>query len=162
MYRDVTILIVSAKWEDAEALDHALSSYRFQIIRASSFMAALRSVGASDIMFLDWCLPNGQADQVLTYWLRNARSGPVCVLENGLSGGQRNELMRKAWSVLSKPVDAEDVPPVAQRFAQGVRGQRALREIPKLRRWLVVLSIVVAGLGGTEIVWPLVKLLMGG
>lgn len=157
MYQDIVLLIVSANWRDAEAIDTVLSPYHFEVIRANSFQEALRCIDKADVMVMDWNLPNGQAENTLASWLRSPRAGPICVVEDGLDAKQRNKLMRRACAILTRPVDPEDVLPIAQRFAYWVRGQRAVAEIAHMRRWLIILTVIVAALGGAEIVLPIIQ-----
>lgn len=163
MFRDITVLIVIADYEFAEALDRKLSAQHFVTRRATSMWDAVREFEGADLLALSWALPNGNSAEVLDYWTRRDEAGPVLILsETTLDPCDVNALLTTAWNVVCAPFNVTEIGEIMERYAWIVRGAKCCREVGKLKRQLYALYLIVAALGGTQFVLPLVRNLLGG
>ena len=161
MSTDMTVLIVTADEGFGNSLDRMLNLKRFQTKRATSLWGALKAMPGADILVLAWSLPNGNSKELLDYWLRSGEAGPILVLSlETLTPSDVNSILQKAWNVMCAPFDLTQIGEIMERYAWIVRGVRCCRDVVKLRRRVNVLIVIVAALGGTQVLVPLLQYLL--
>ena len=157
----MTVLIVTADEEFGNSLDRTLSSKGLQTRRATRLWGALKAMSGADILVLAWSLPNGNSRELLDYWLRSGEAGPILVLsQETLAPCDVNSILQKAWNVMCAPFDLAQIGEIMERYAWIVRGVRCCRDVVKLKRRVNVLMVIVAALGGTQILVPLLQYLL--
>jgi len=158
MNKDITVLVVEDETYMRTLLDDGLSRDRFTVKTADRVVGALSLMEKADIIVLDLGLPNGDGRTLLNHWNRGSQPRPSIIITGGsLTKKEEDKLLQDAWNILKKPFSMALVTMVVERYASCVRGFRAFAEIEALRRRIMLLTIVVAALGGYEILLPLIK-----
>jgi DNA-binding NtrC family response regulator len=159
--RDITVLLVDPDRAYRTAVGRQLSANRFRTICIDGMSPALQALEKADILITDAVLPNGDSEVLIEQWHKRDRgSGPLCITGTDIDLERSEELLSKAWNVLPKPYQAETIVALATRYATVIRGTDCCREVSVLRRRVNVLTLVVATLGGTQVVVPLIRQLI--
>ena len=159
MNKDISILVVEDDPAFRNLIDDCLSRDRFTVHTAERVVGALDLMDDADILIVDLGLPNGSGRTLLGHWNRGKKNNrPSIVITGGtITKEDLDLLLRDAWNVLGKPFGVSLLGAVVDRYANCVRGLRAFGEIASLRRKIAFLTIIVAALGGYEILLPLFR-----
>lgn len=161
-YGDITVLLVSADWQETEAIHKQLASRRFRVHRAETMYEALPLLSKSDMLVLRMDLPNGNSANILDQWCRINPCGPACVLCPDMpTGNQINEMLETAWNVLPCSYKAWHIRHLMERLSIVVRGIRWATQISTMQRRQTFLWMVLAVLLAKDVGWSLVQTLLG-
>jgi len=165
MFRDVTVLIAEDDPAELALFRRWAEGATFNVITARETYEGVRITEDADILVLDITLLNGNAMPLLAKWVTTNR-GPVLVVTGNLPKVDRSTYFDAgAWNVIEKPIEASEFTRILSNHGTTVLLKRRLAEIESkvktLTRAVYGLALLVAALGGIEIV-PKVIALLGG
>lgn len=156
-YRDIKVLLVEDDVTLGALADARLSAKHFNVLRAPDKITAVGLLDGADILILDLHLPNGDGKELLRLWAKKLDVGPAIIITGY---PVRDEDVSEAWSILRKPFDMDRLVEAIERYAIVVRGMRCCKEVASLKRRMNLMWIVIAGLGGYEVILPLAQKLL--
>ena len=166
MFRDVTVLIAEDDPAELALFRRWAEGATFNVITARETYEGVKQAKQADILVLDITLLNGSALPLLAQWVTVNR-GPVLVVTGNLPKKDRSSYFTSgAWNVIEKPIDVGEFDRILTNYGTTVLLRRAMDEIERKVRVLTKavygLALLVAALGGIEIIPKIVALFGGG
>lgn len=162
MFSDVKLLIADREIDTARAIQRAAEALSFQTRMISTIAQYMDE--KADALVLSLGLANGRADLCLDRWVAR-NQGPVCVLADERTPVDvENDLVaRGAWNVMRRPIRLEAMQAVLYRYGSVVLQRKRLAalegKVQRMERALLALALLVAAVGGVEVVPWLAQLL---
>ena len=163
MNRNSKVLVVEDEDIILTLITRHLSAKGYEVGAHSLMWTALDVLDKFDILVLDLCLPNGDGRRLLQKWTERGVEWPVVVVSGRLTCAQLEDLIQEgAWNAFPKPFEMATLERVIDRFDFVRHLLHTDKEVKRLRRWVMILIVTVAALGGSEFVLPLIRTIIGG
>ena len=123
---------------------------------ASDAREAMQAMQDCDVLLLEWTNADGrQSNLILDEWV-SRRGGPVCVVAQD-SAVSRNRLFSSGvYNVLEPPLDAGVIVILMRHYLLDVTREHDLacmkRDIARLRRYLLVMGLMLVAIGGPNLI----------
>lgn len=163
MNHNSKVLIVEDEDIFLTMITRHLSAKGYEVGAHSRIWTALDVLDRFDILVLDLDLPNGDGRRLLQKWTERGVEWPVVVISGKLTCAQLEELIQEgAWNAFPKPFEMATLERVVDRYDFVLHLLHTDKEVERLRKWVIILIVTVAALGGYEFILPLVKFMIGG
>lgn len=160
MFSDIKVLIVEDDRRFAATLRTGMAARGFRTTWTDSVAEAIEYIHTEDpdLLVLDLSLLNGRGEPVLDQWVRDRRA-PAVVVSAPVSTSEVDDLYTHgAWNVLPKPLTWETFYLIVERYGMIVRDRRTAIKVGRLQKAVTALAILVAALGGLEIIPRLLEI----
>ncbi len=157
------VLVVEDDPAIGELIERRLSAKGYSVSIHTRMWSVVDSLAQYDIMILDLGLPNGDGRRLLQLWTERGIEWPILVISGSMDPAAMETLISDgAWNAFPKPFDMATVERVIDRYDSFRRLVDVSTEVAKLKRRVLYLAMTVVALGGTQILRPLLNLLLGG
>lgn len=148
---DIRVLLAEDDQTLACMVQRTLEPLGIHCMLAPTVAAGREMMKGADILFLDLTLLNGSAQPLLSEWVK-AGPKPICILSGGITQDQIEDYLGMgAWNVLLKPFRLETIHVLMHRYTTVVRQRLLAQEVYAIKKWVILLALIVVGLIGKDV-----------